>query len=108
MASCAPGGGGGDSDGGRGPSLPLSHCALLGVARKRGRDAAQGGVAAAVPMVVGNDNDVVRISDADSDTLVAHTVISDGNSDTLMANAAPAQQQQMRRPPRPHWYRYSV
>jgi len=61
---------------------------LLGVARKRGRDAAQGGVAAAVPMVVCNDNDVVRISDADSDALVAHTVISDGNSDTLMANAA--------------------
>jgi len=88
MASCAPGGGGGDAGSGSGPPLPPSHSAGLGVGRKRGRDAAQGGVAAAVPTVVGNDNDVGFISDADADALVGHIVISDGDSDTLVADAA--------------------
>jgi len=41
-----------------------------------------------VPLVVGNDNDVVPISDADADAVVAHSVVSDGDSDTLVADAA--------------------
>ena len=41
-----------------------------------------------MPLVVGNDNDVVPISDADADAVVAHSVVSDGDSDTLVADAA--------------------